>query len=39
MIGYSDPRELSHAYEVGEHATTLDAMAVLLFDLAQEAAA
>lgn len=37
-IGYSDPRELAGIYEVGEHAGTLEAMAALLSDLAQEAA-
>jgi uncharacterized protein (DUF302 family) len=39
MIGYNDPRDLSYAYDVGEHAATLGAMAALLSDLAQEAAA
>ena len=39
MIGYNDPRELSAAYDVGEHASTLDAMAALVFDLVEEAAA
>ena len=39
MIGYNDPRELAGTYEVGEHATTLAAMAMLLSELAQEAAA
>jgi uncharacterized protein (DUF302 family) len=39
MIGYNDPRELADIYEVGEHAQTLEAMAALLSDLAQEAAA
>lgn len=37
MIAYNDPRELSHVYDVGERAPTLDAMAALLSDLAQEA--
>jgi uncharacterized protein (DUF302 family) len=39
MIGYKDPRGLADIYEVGEHAQTLEAMAALLSDLAQEAAA
>ena len=39
MIGYNDPRELAGTYEVGEHAQTLEAMAALLAELAQEAAA
>jgi uncharacterized protein (DUF302 family) len=39
MIGYNDPRELSQLYDVGERAPTLDAMAALLSDLAQAAAA
>lgn len=39
MIGYSDPRELTGVYDVGQHAQTLEAMAALLGDLAQEAAA
>jgi uncharacterized protein (DUF302 family) len=38
-IGYNDPRELAAIYEVGEHAQTLEAMAALLAELAQEAAA
>jgi len=38
MIGYNDPRELSHIYDVGGRAPTLDAMAALLSELAQEAA-
>jgi uncharacterized protein (DUF302 family) len=39
MIGYNDPRDLSRAYDVGEHGATLEAMAALLADLANEAAA
>ena len=39
IVGYNDPRELAHVYDVGEHASTLDAMAALLSDLALEAAA
>jgi uncharacterized protein (DUF302 family) len=39
MLGYNDPRELADTYEVGEHAQTLEAMAALLAELAQEAAA
>jgi len=39
VIGYNDPRALADLYNVGEHAQTLDAMAALLADLAQEAAA
>jgi uncharacterized protein (DUF302 family) len=39
MIGYNDPRELAALYDVGEDGPTLDAMAVLLSDLAQAAAA
>ena len=39
MIGYNDPRELSGVYDVGENAATLDAMAGLLSNLAEEAAA
>lgn len=39
VIGYNDPRELADVYDVGEYAQTLDAMAALLADLAQEAAA
>jgi uncharacterized protein (DUF302 family) len=39
MIGYNDPRELANVYDVGEGASTLDAMAGLLSDLAQAAAA
>lgn len=39
MIGYNDPRELGTVYDVGEGAPALDAMAGLLFDLAQAAAA
>lgn len=38
MIGYNDPRELADVYSVGEHARTLDLMAALLSDLAQQAA-
>jgi uncharacterized protein (DUF302 family) len=38
MIGYNDPRELADIYEVGERAQTLEAMAALLSELAQEAA-
>ena len=39
VVGYNDPRELLDLYDVGEHAQTLKAMAALLADLAQEAAA
>jgi hypothetical protein len=39
MIGYNDPRELSHICDVGGRAPTVDAMAALLSELAQEAAA
>ena len=39
MIGYNDPRGLADTYDVGEHAQTLEAMAVLLAELVQEAAA
>ena len=39
MIGYNDPRALADAYDVGEHAQTLGAMAALLADLTQEATA
>lgn len=39
MIGYNDPRELARVYDVGEGVPTLDAMAGLLADLAQAAAA
>jgi uncharacterized protein (DUF302 family) len=38
MIGYHDPRDLADGYSVGEHARTLDLMAALLSDLAQQAA-
>jgi uncharacterized protein (DUF302 family) len=37
-IGYADPRELSVIYDVRAHQTTLDQMAILLEDLATEAA-
>ena len=39
MIGYSDPRELAHVYDIAGLAATLDAMAGLLAELAQAAAA
>jgi uncharacterized protein (DUF302 family) len=39
MIGYNDPRELADVYVVDDGVPTLDAMAGLLSDLAQEAAA
>jgi uncharacterized protein (DUF302 family) len=39
MIGYNDPRELANVYDVDEGAPTLDAMAGLLSELAQAAAA
>ena len=39
MIGYNDPRELADTYEVGDHTQTLEAMAALLAELVQEAAA
>jgi uncharacterized protein (DUF302 family) len=39
MIGYNDPRELANVYDVGQGAPTLEAMAGLLSDLAQAAAA
>lgn len=39
MIGYNDPRELADIYDVGERAQTLEAMAALLSELVQEAAA
>jgi uncharacterized protein (DUF302 family) len=37
-IGYRDPRELSSAYDVRAHETTLDQMAKLLEELTAEAA-
>lgn len=39
MIGYNDPRAFADVYAVGDHAQMLDAMAALLSELAQEAAA
>jgi uncharacterized protein (DUF302 family) len=39
IIGYNDPRALADVYDVGEGVPTLDAMAGLLSDLAQAAAA
>ncbi len=39
MIGYNDPRELADGYDVGKGVPALDAMAGLLCDLAQSAAA
>ena len=38
QLAYEDPRELADRYELSEHADTLDAMAVLLAELAAEAA-
>ena len=37
MLAYNDPRELAHIYDVSEHAPGLDAMAVLLAELAHQA--
>ena len=39
LVGYRDPRELSGSYDVARHKPTLEQMAVLLHDLATEAAA
>jgi uncharacterized protein (DUF302 family) len=38
LLGYRDPRELSDAYDVGEHQPTLEQMATLLEQLVAEAA-
>jgi uncharacterized protein (DUF302 family) len=37
-LGYLDPRELSGAYEIAGYESTLEQMATLLADLAEEAA-
>jgi uncharacterized protein (DUF302 family) len=36
-LGYRDPRELSHAYNLTEHGSTLERMAALLDELVAEA--
>jgi uncharacterized protein (DUF302 family) len=38
LLGYNDPRELTHAYEVTGHQAILEQMAKLLEELATEAA-
>ncbi len=38
VVGYNDPRELARSYDVSRRATTLDAMASLLGEIAAEAA-
>lgn len=38
LVGYNDPRELAHSYEVGSETARLDTMASLLDALAHEAA-
>ena len=38
LIGYNDPHQLADLYDVGAQASTLEAMASLLDQLAQEAA-
>jgi uncharacterized protein (DUF302 family) len=38
LLAYRDPRELSEAYDVGEHQATLEQMATLLEQLVAEAA-
>lgn len=37
LVGYQDPRKLSGAFDVGEHQGTLEQMAALLAQLADEA--
>ena len=39
QLGYHDPRELGRSYDVSAHASTLEAMASLLDELTDEAAA
>jgi uncharacterized protein (DUF302 family) len=39
LLGYRDPRELSGAYDVAAHQSTLEQMAMLLDELAAEASA
>jgi uncharacterized protein (DUF302 family) len=38
LIGYRDPRELASTYDVADHAETLERMAALLGEIADEAA-
>jgi uncharacterized protein (DUF302 family) len=38
LLAYQDPRELSDAYDVSEHQSTLERMATLLEELTTEAA-
>ena len=39
IVGYNDPRDLAHFYDITRHEATLDVMSSLLAEIAHEAAA